>query len=236
MIICNAVRTIRRPSLMVSMPSLALVLLLLTAGATGARRLNHLRPNNLQDTALVLEAHKPVVRELAGGETQAFLVMLNAGDYLRVQVDQRGIDVALKLFAPGGKKLVEMDSLNGTQGPEIAALIAEQPGTYRVEVASSNKAVPSGRYEAKLLALRSATEQDREFVGAQSGYLEGGQLLQKGTADTLRESIKKFEEVLPRWRAAGDLVMEIHTFLNLGAANRRLGQLQKALQFYEDDR
>jgi CHAT domain-containing protein/tetratricopeptide (TPR) repeat protein len=221
---------------MVSIARVTCLLSMLTMVATSARPLNYLRPNNPQENVPALEAGKPVVRELAGGEAQVFQVMLNAGQYLQVQVDQRGIDAVLRLFAPGGRKLVEMDSLNGTQGPEIAALIAEQPGTYRIEVASSSKAVPAGRYEMKIVSLRYATEQDRESVGAQSGYLEGGRLLQKGTADTLRESIHKFEEVLPRWRVAGDLVMEIHTLLYLGSANRRLGQFQKALEFYEDAR
>jgi hypothetical protein len=42
-----------------------------------------------------------------------------------VVVEQKGIDVAVTLFAPNGQKLAEVDSPNGTQGPEPVAWIAQ---------------------------------------------------------------------------------------------------------------
>src|SRR5215813_8652006 len=128
-----------------------------------------------------LEADRPVERELAGGETHAFQVALAAGQYLRVVVNQRGIDIGLKLSGPDGQRLVEMDSPNATQGPEIASVIAAQSGSYRIEVVSLTKDAAPGKYEAKVAALRAATEQDRKWTAAQSAYVKGQQLRGQGT-------------------------------------------------------
>src|SRR3954462_8858665 len=57
-----------------------------------------------------LEPGRPLTRDLAGGGTQAFLVGVKAGQYVRVAADQRGIDVALRLLAPDGRLLIEVDS------------------------------------------------------------------------------------------------------------------------------
>lgn len=78
-------------------------------------------------------------RELAGGEIHAFQVTLVPGQCLRVAADQRGIDILLKIIGPHGQSLVEMDSPNSTQGPEVASVIAEQAGRYRVEISSLRK-------------------------------------------------------------------------------------------------
>src|SRR5262249_59844754 len=110
-----------------------------------------------QQSPPALEEGRPAERELAGGEIHAFQVALAAGQYLRVVVNQRGIDIGLKLFGPDGQRLVEMDSPNATQGLEIASVIAAQSGSYRIEVVSLTKDAPPGWYEAKVAALRAAT-------------------------------------------------------------------------------
>src|SRR5437870_3083520 len=63
-----------------------------------------------------LEPGKPIERELAGGQAHSYQITLSAGQYLNVMVEQQGIDVVVALFGPDGKKLIEVDSPNGTQG------------------------------------------------------------------------------------------------------------------------
>jgi CHAT domain-containing protein/Tfp pilus assembly protein PilF len=182
-----------------------------------------------QENLPALEAGKVVERQLAGGETHSFQVSLAAGQYLRLTVDQRGIDIELGIFDPNGQKLVGMDSLNGTQGPEIASVIAEQSGIYRVEIVSPNKAVPLGRYEVKIEAIRAATDQDRKWVEAQQAYSEGRQLRSQQTAETRQQAIRRFEEALRLWQALDDRLMAAHTLYYLSSTYRMLGQQQQAL-------
>src|SRR5688500_3697861 len=63
-----------------------------------------------------LEPKIPIERELAGGQSHAYRLLLNAGQYLYVAVEQKGIDVAMALFDPDGAKVTEIilpDTLQG---------------------------------------------------------------------------------------------------------------------------
>src|SRR6185436_14930895 len=66
-----------------------------------------------------------VDRELKAGETHSYVVKLSSGQYLHVVVEQRGIDVVVRLFGPGGQKLTEVNSPNETQGAEPLSFVAE---------------------------------------------------------------------------------------------------------------
>jgi hypothetical protein len=57
-----------------------------------------------------LEPGKPIERELSGGQSHSYKITMISGQYLQVVVDQRGIDVAVALFTPDGKKISETDS------------------------------------------------------------------------------------------------------------------------------
>src|SRR5207237_606819 len=64
-----------------------------------------------------LEPGHPITRDLSGGGAQSYLVGLKPGQYVRLAADQRGIDVVLRLLAPDGHPLIEVDSPYGAQGP-----------------------------------------------------------------------------------------------------------------------
>src|ERR1044071_6665749 len=67
---------------------------------------------------LELKQGQPVERQIAGGQSHPYSISLSAGQYLKVIVEQKGIDVVVRLFGPGGQKIADMDSPNGSQGPE----------------------------------------------------------------------------------------------------------------------
>ncbi|MGH9837263.1 MAG: tetratricopeptide repeat protein [Blastocatellia bacterium] len=113
-----------------------------------------------------MEAGKPIERELAGGQSHAYQMALAAGQYLNVVVEQRGIDVAVTLFGPDGKRLIEVDSPNGEQGPEPVKWIVETAGLHRLVVRSLENDARPGRYEVKLIELRAVTERDRDLAEA----------------------------------------------------------------------
>jgi hypothetical protein len=101
-------------------------------------------PMQEQDVRL-LELGKPIERELAGGQTHVYRVMLASGQYLHVVVEQKGIDVVVSLFGPDGLRIIEVDS-NNEQGPEQVFVVAETSGIHTLEILSLNKEVAPGRY------------------------------------------------------------------------------------------
>jgi CHAT domain-containing protein/Flp pilus assembly protein TadD len=179
-----------------------------------------------------LELNKPVERELAGGQAHSYQLALAADQYLHVVADQRGIDVVVTLFSPDGKQLVEVDSPNGTQGPETISAMAEATGTYRLEVRSLEKDAPAGRYEVKIVELRKATEQDKTGIAADRAFMQAKLLYEQGTVESLRSAIKKYEEALPLYRAVRDRRNESTALHNTGYIYYLLGEKQKALEYY----
>jgi CHAT domain-containing protein/Flp pilus assembly protein TadD len=128
----------------------------------------------------LLEMGKPIERELAGRQSHVYQITLATGQYLNVVVEQRGVDVVVTLLGPDSKKLIEVDSPNGTQGPEPVSWIVETTGQYRLEVRSLEKEAKPGRYEAKIVELRAATDRDRDLAEANKLYKESVTLRGKG--------------------------------------------------------
>ncbi len=105
-----------------------------------------------------LEIGKPIEREMTASDVHSYQVTLAAGQFLRAVVEQRGIDVVVTVFAPDGQKLAEIDSPNGTQGPEPVTIEAKVAGAYRLEIRALEKEAQPGRYEARIEELLTAEE------------------------------------------------------------------------------
>src|SRR5262245_6354119 len=107
-----------------------------------------------------LEPGKLVERELSSGQSHSYKITMISGQYLHVAVEQRGIDVAVALFTPDGKKIGEVDSEKTTVGPETISAIADVAGVYRIEAHSTEKTAQTGRYQVKIEELRDATAEE----------------------------------------------------------------------------
>jgi hypothetical protein len=140
-----------------------------------------------------LEPGKPIERELSGGQSHSYKITMISGQYLHVVVAQRGIDVAVALFTPDGKKISEADSEHLIEGLETMSAIAEAPGAYLIEVRVPEKTAKAGRYEIKVEELREATAEDKHRVAAESVFREA-QKLSRGTLEEKRKGIEKYHE------------------------------------------
>ncbi|MFY9557631.1 MAG: tetratricopeptide repeat protein, partial [Blastocatellia bacterium] len=180
-----------------------------------------------------LEAGKPMERELAGGQGHSYRIELISGQYLRVVVYQKGIDVAVTVFGPNGNKVAEIDSPNGMNGPEPISVIAEAGGTYSLEVRSREKTVAAGRYEVNLEELREATARDKTQLAAELVFAEAEQL-RRGTVEAKRKGIEKYHEALALYRSAFDFKGEAQTLNNIGVTYWLLSEMPSALRYYNE--
>ena len=180
-----------------------------------------------------LAVKTPIERELTAGQSHSYRILLYTGQYIHIVVEQRGVDVVVALFAPNGSKITEVDSPNGTQGPEFVSAIAETSGSYRLEVRSLEKNAPAGRYEVKIEELRTATEKDKTRITAQRLFMEAQLLRAQGTVESLKAALPKYEEALPFYKAIGDLSGEATTLNNIGYIYETLFEIPKALSFYD---
>ncbi len=174
------------------------------------------------------EPGKPVERELSGGQSHSYKITAISGQYLQIVIEQRGIDVAVALFTPDGKKIGEVDGERATVGAETILAIAEVAGAYRIEARSADKTAKPGRYEIKIEELREATAEDKCRVAADSVFREAEKLGQ-GTLEEKRKSVEKYHEALELYRRAGDRSKEAFTLNNIGMVHVLLSELRNVL-------
>jgi CHAT domain-containing protein/Tfp pilus assembly protein PilF len=156
-----------------------------------------------------------------------------SGQYLHVVVDQRGIDVAVALFAPDGKKISEFDSEHRVEGSEIVSAIAEAPGAYLIEARSAEKTAKAGRYGIKVEELRAATAEDKYRVAGGAAFREAEQL-KDGTLEARRKSVEKYHEALDLYRRVGARSGEAGTLNRIGEVYWGLGETRKALEKFNE--
>jgi tetratricopeptide (TPR) repeat protein len=112
-----------------------------------------------------LQPGKAIEKSLAAGQTHSYTINLEKDQFVQLKVEQREIDVIVRVFAPSGNLLREFDSPTGPQDSEYVEVISEVAGTYRVEIAPINDSEPSasGKYELKVVEWRKATEEELRF-------------------------------------------------------------------------
>jgi CHAT domain-containing protein/Tfp pilus assembly protein PilF len=137
-----------------------------------------------QSTVRRLEVGQPV--ELAGGESHSYEIALTEGQYLKVVLDQKGMDVLVTLSGPDGKQIMEVDNSTGLQGSEQVEQVVKVTGSYRLIVQSRQKGASAGRYEIRVVELRAATEDDRALEEARNLRRESERLYRAGRYDEAR--------------------------------------------------
>lgn len=180
-----------------------------------------------------LASGETVKGEMASGETRRFRIVLSAGQYLRVVVEQRGIDLAVALVGPGQKRLLEFDSPNGNFGPEPVSAVAEESGEHTIEVRSPDLKAAAGHFEVRVEALREPTPADRSRADAERTFTEASRQFAQTNAKSRQEALEKLELLLPVFRSLEDRPMEVSTLNRLGLAYNFLGEPQRALGYYE---
>jgi tetratricopeptide (TPR) repeat protein len=80
---------------------------------------------------------------------------------------------------------------------------------------------------SKIAQSPAATKENAERL-----FEEGQALYQKGSAESLRQAIQKWQEARLLYRAVGDRGVEATTLNNIGLVYSALGEKQKALDYY----
>ncbi|HYW73276.1 MAG TPA: hypothetical protein VE961_19805 [Pyrinomonadaceae bacterium] len=131
--------------------SLVLLVALLVAPAVRA-----------QTAVETLESGTTIEKSIAAGQTHSYTLNLEKDQFVQLAVEQRGVDVVVRVFLPNGNLAHEFDSPTGSEGTEYAEVLAESAGAYRVEIAplGGNETSTSAKYELKVVEWRKATDEE----------------------------------------------------------------------------
>jgi CHAT domain-containing protein/tetratricopeptide (TPR) repeat protein len=164
-------------------------------------------------------------REIRGGETQAFPVEIQEGQFLRVTVQEDGIDLGVRLLDPQGIPVAGADSLSFGR-PEVTedlAAVGERAGGYRIEVAASGG--KPGRYVLRVEGPRTPEIADRSRAEAVQATWRG--LVSPTGSD--EEQIRSLERAATLWEELGERQKEARLLYSLGRKRQRLGRDSEAV-------
>jgi len=113
----------------------------------------------------MLIAGAPIERELAGGQSHSYRLALSAGQIAKFEVEPREIALVVEVIDPDGAKAMSevREKLQG----EMALLIAEKSGEYRVTITAAEMSAQAGRYKITLVEIRLAERRDRDILAAE---------------------------------------------------------------------
>ena len=189
------------------------------------------RPKQVQTRTL--EPGPSVEAELAHDQEHSYVVGLTSGDYLGIVIEQMGIDVAVRVSAPDGRQLSEVNDIQAAVESERIFLVANTTGEYRIVVCTAERDLPVGRYKIGITDLRSATPHDRTLSRAENSYSEGQSLRRLSEAESQRKAVVKFKETLSLWAQLNDSAGEARTQIAIGEICSNLAENQEALDWYD---
>jgi hypothetical protein len=134
-----------------------------------------------------LQSGLPISRTIGRSQSQRFSLILDQNQFAKIVVDQRGIDVIVRVSSPDGKPIVEFDSPNGANGPENVTVVAVTAGTYSLDVTplSQMEDLAAGSFEIRMTELRSATSQELQSARSREILKEKGVALLMNLAEFL---------------------------------------------------
>ncbi len=174
-----------------------------------------------------LELNTSIERELSGGQKHTFVTALAELQYAALLVEQRSIDVVVRVFDTEQKLIFEFDYEIRNEGTEKVQLVAKTAGNYRVEVEAKFRNAPAGLYQIHLVELRPATEEDRSLHEARVLLTESLSLSRAGKyKDALSIATRALEI---REKILGPEHPEVAILLNrIGIVNFSLGEISTA--------
>ncbi len=169
--------------------------------------------------------------QIAPGQTQTHNLTLAAGQFVKLEIGFNGIIAEVRVYDADNHLLINARNRDNPTLPIGAGLLVQTDGLHRIEVhfpAKSGK-VAAGRYQLWVSPPRVATDADRHYISAQQMVSEAERLSEKGTAESRRQALAKFQASLPEWRAANDQRREAEVLYSIVIIKRILSESREAL-------
>lgn len=161
-------------------------------------------------------------RDLGGKQSHFYKITVSAKQFLRVIVDQQGIDLVVTICAPG-RQPITVDRGSGSKGPESISVISDQAGDYLLQVESLSKAAPVARYQVRIVAQRNHEPGDDVRIEAEEATSKGEAIRSKGGLQNLRAAVEKLELARTLWQSLNEPYEEALVLYGLGWSHTEIG-------------
>jgi CHAT domain-containing protein len=174
-----------------------------------------------------------IERKLKNEESHLYQINVPAGNFVEITVEQIGIDALVSLTGPDEKKIVDMDSLLGSDGPERVFIVAEVQGDYTIEIRGTIEN-PSSSYQLTVGKMRKSDPSDKKRLIANEKLAEGVRLYLQGDASSLNKAELLYSESLETWRELKDPIGQALVLHGLALIHDFTGNREKGLSLYQE--
>ena len=179
-----------------------------------------------------VEPGKVIDREIAGGQTHAYSILVAAGQCAHLGVKQQGIDVAIDALGDDGKRLIGFDSVSGKGGEEKFDLPADADTTFKFNVRTAYSGSPPGHYQLRVIEMAAATDRDRGVFQAQKLQTSGRALNAAGKYDEAIQTTSRALDVAEKTLPADDPLIAV-LLSSLAMVDRTKGDLADAESMFQ---
>ncbi len=187
-------------------------------------------PAPFQSTVLV--GGSPVDRSIAAGESHTFDLRLDTGQTAIVEIEERGIDVNLKVTEPNGDTIAQIIDLFGGQGRGQMIVVADTAGPFVLTVSAQTWPIASGSYTLGLTGVRPSTVSDRELLRAVRLRAAMGRAEDAGNLAMATAHAAEALALVERGASLSDSDLALFIF-DLGRLQHTVADRQKAWPLYE---
>lgn len=175
----------------------------------------------------------PVVAEehrLHGDQVHRYRIDAEAGELLRVEAEQLGVDVVLRLLDPAGEAMILVDtsSPTGCEGVESLLAATGRSGPHLLEVSAFKPAKADGSYTVRLAERRPAGPEDRRRAAAEASFAAGAALAWKEGDQERSAALHRFAEAAESFAALGDRRRQADALRDRCQLLERMAELHQA--------
>jgi CHAT domain-containing protein/tetratricopeptide (TPR) repeat protein len=159
-----------------------------------------------------LQKTQTLHRQINGGDTQFFAFDLPAGQSAELTFQWEGMDLDVRVITPNRSNLFPSSIPVRGFGPIPILVLAEESGTFQVEVRTVEQIKIAGSFSVTLKDFRHPNSTDSSRFAALL-------LMAEGQSQRSRpQAIEKYQKALELWRAANDNLGECYALQRLGNA------------------
>jgi len=155
-----------------------------------------------------------------------FQLTLEAGDFVRIEVEQRGVDLGLRL----NDQTAPVDYLIG-EGVEWLSIKTAHPRSYWIEV-HSFETIKDGDYSLRVVPLTDPTPADDLLLEAERVWRQGAKAFASGKRDDLLASRALYEKVLTTAQTLNHVDLQLSALYRLGKLSADLNDIEAAFAEY----
>ena len=179
------------------------------SSASGAQVIEPAQP----DTTVLLP-QQTITRELKRDREHHYRLALEAGECVRVIVEQHGVDVVVRVSGLELEAPIEVQDEVTSQGQEAVEVVADEAATYTLAIAAAPGTIATGSYAIRVDSRHAATAADRSRRDARRlrtvAARRSGQDDFAGAATLLERALAITEDARgPNDREVGDIAAQL---------------------------